>query len=183
MSTEVARAASKECLESRLATQLARVPPLPFVLGVLAARGIVGRPLRLPGARVVGALCLFVGVGLDAWSIRTQLRAGTSPLPDGRHTRLVTWGPYAYSRNPIYVAHTLVALGVGLLWTRSAWAVLGAALGWYVSDRVTVPLEEAALAEQFGAEFESYRGRVGRWWGSPGWGSPGWGSPGSGATK
>lgn len=161
-----ARGEAAQCLERRVLRQIARVPPLPFVLGVLAARGIVGRPLRLPGARALGALCLVGGLALDAWSIATQLRAGTSPVPDGKHTRLVTWGPYAYSRNPIYIAHTLVALGVGLLWTRSAWAILGAALGWYVSDRVTIPLEEAALAEQFGAEFESYRGRVGRWLGS-----------------
>ncbi len=147
---------------------IVRVPPAPFIVGVLGAWLLAkwGR-LRLPLARALGWTLIVGGLALDGWSIATQYRAGTSPLPDGKHTALVTWGPYARTRNPIYLAHTLVALGAGLVSTRSAWAFLGAAGAWFVTDRVTVPAEEAALEGLFGEEFERYRARVGRWWGRP----------------
>ena len=165
------RLASREHLRPivrTVAPVIVRAPPVPFVGGVLAAWVLAkwGR-LRVPFARAFGWMLIVAGLALDAWSIATQYRAGTSPVPGGKHTALVTWGPYAWTRNPIYVAHTLVALGVGLVWTRSAWALVTAAGAWCITDRVTVPAEEAALEELFGADFERYRGRVGRWWGRP----------------
>lgn len=167
----VRRLASREHLEPivRSVTPIiVRAPPTPFVAGVVVAWLLAtwGR-LRLPFARAVGWMLIVGGLGLDAWSIITQYRAGTSPVPSGRHTVLVTWGPYAHTRNPIYIAHTMVALGVGLVWTRSAWAILAAAGAWFATDRVTVPAEEVALERLFGDEFKRYRGRVARWWGRP----------------
>lgn len=145
---------------------LARVPPMPFVAAVILVRCVARWcPWRVSGARAIGVALVLGGLALDGWAILTQVRAGTSPVPDGRHTRLVTWGPYAYSRNPIYIAHTLVALGAALVWTRSAWAVLGAACAWFVTDRVTVPIEERALEAGFPTEYAAYRRSVGRWWG------------------
>lgn len=142
------------------------MPPTPFVLGV-ALTWLMQRafPLGVALARPVGVLLLGAGVALDGWSIATQVGAGTSPVPAGQHSRLVTWGPYAWSRNPIYIAHGLVSLGLGLALWRSGWALLVAGLAWVVTDRVTVPVEEAELARLFGAEFEAYSADVGRWWG------------------
>lgn len=165
----VRRLASREHLESvvRAATPaIVRVPPSPFIVGVFGAWVLSrwGR-LRVPFARALGWVLIVAGLALDGWSIATQYRAGTSPVPDGKHTALVTWGPYAWTRNPIYIAHTLVALGVGLVWTRSAWALVTAAGAWSITNRVTVPAEEATLEGLFEDEFERYRGRVGRWWG------------------
>jgi len=163
----VARARLERVVRAATPT-IVRVPPTPFVAAVLGAWLLAqwGR-LRLPFARGLGWLLIVAGLALDGWAIVTQYRAGTSPLPGGKHTVLVTWGPYAWTRNPIYIAHTLVAIGVGLAWTRSAWALLAAAGAWFVTDRVTVPAEETALEGLFGAEYERYRGRVGRWWDRP----------------
>jgi protein-S-isoprenylcysteine O-methyltransferase Ste14 len=143
-----------------------RLPPLPFVLAIALA-GVLARGVRarVPFARPLGVLLLGAGVALDAWSIATQLRAGTSPVPAGPHSRLVTWGPYAWSRNPIYIAHALVAAGLGMTLWRSGWAFLGAALAWKAADRWIVPAEEEQLASLFGAEYEAYSAKVGRWWG------------------
>lgn len=154
----------------RVITRLvSRVPPLPFALAVVLT-WLLQRvlPLSVPFGWPLGLLLLGAGVGLDGWAIVTQLRAGTSPVPAGQHSRLVTWGPYRWTRNPIYIAHTLVVLGVGLAMWHSGWALFGAALAWAVADRVTVPIEETELARLFGAEFAAYTGRVGRWWGAPG---------------
>ncbi len=151
-----------------MTTLLVQAPPTPFVLGV-ALTGLLQRafPLGVPLARPSGVVLLVSGVALDGWSIATQVRAGTSPVPAGQHSRLVTWGPYGWSRNPIYIAHGLVALGLGLTLWRSGWAFLAAGLAWLATDRLTVPVEEVELARLFGADFEAYTGRVGRWWGGP----------------
>lgn len=147
---------------------LAQVPPLPFAIGLVAAWLANRRwPLRLPRGRAVGAVVLGAGLALDGWSIATQLRAGSSPMPSMERSTLVTSGPYAVSRNPIYVAHSLVTLGLGLTLLRTAWALAGVALAWAATDRWTVPFEEEQLRARFGQEYESYSKRVGRWIGPP----------------
>ena len=145
---------------------LAQGPPLPFVIALVVAWLVQRRwPLRVPRGRALGAVVLAGGVALDGWAIAAQRRAGSSPLPSTERSTLVTSGPYAQSRNPIYLAHTLVTLGLGLTLWRTGWALVAAAAGWWATDRWTVPFEEQQLAGVFGAEYESYLRRVGRWWG------------------
>jgi protein-S-isoprenylcysteine O-methyltransferase Ste14 len=81
---------------------------------------------------------------------------------------LVTAGPYAYVRNPLYLANFVTALGFTIAFTgavsrarRAALAAfgLGTMLGVYA---VIVPLEEAYLRETFGSAFEEYARRVPR---------------------
>ena len=69
--------------------------------------------------------------------------------------RLITTGPYARVRNPIYsgMFGMLIATGLAL----SAWygIVLGALLFW-IGTIIRVKVEEKLLRETFGAEFEAY---------------------------
>lgn len=148
---------------------LGAVPPLPFVAAVAVAWALDALwPVDVPLGRPAGVAILVAGVALDGWSIATMLRAGTSPVPSRATSRVVTWGPYAWSRNPIYVAHGLVALGLGLALWGTAWALLGAALAWWATNRWTAPFEEEQLSRLFGAEYEAYSKAVGRWWGRDG---------------
>lgn len=75
--------------------------------------------------------------------------------------RLVTSGPYALSRNPMYVGWALAQLGIGLV-TGSGWTVatLPAVGLWIHRDVVR---EEHRLQESFGDEYERYSERVGRY--------------------
>jgi protein-S-isoprenylcysteine O-methyltransferase Ste14 len=75
--------------------------------------------------------------------------------------QLVTSGPYALSRNPMYVGWALAHLGIGLA-TGSGWtlATLPAAGLWIHRDVVR---EEHRLHESFGDEYERYSERVGRY--------------------
>jgi protein-S-isoprenylcysteine O-methyltransferase Ste14 len=85
--------------------------------------------------------------------------AGSTDLakPEG----LVTSGPYAVSRNPMYVGWNLLQLGIGLAggsgWVVAMVPVVGAAL------HRDVVREERRLAEKFGDEYERYAAKVGRY--------------------
>lgn len=73
-----------------------------------------------------------------------------------RH-QLITSGPYKYLRNPSYTAVLVILMGLGLgigNWL-SILVLLAAGVLAYVS-RVAL-VEERALVEQFGKEFQDYK--------------------------
>src|SRR5688572_21223083 len=87
-------------------------PPLiyagPLALGLLLNALI---PIRFLPASVTWLLGLpLIGGGLvvGAAAVRTMQRAGTNVNPNEPATALVTDGPFRFSRNPIYLAFTLL---------------------------------------------------------------------------
>jgi protein-S-isoprenylcysteine O-methyltransferase Ste14 len=76
---------------------------------------------------------------------------------------LVTAGPYAFTRNPIYLGNFL--MGFGLIVISDAFAVLPFFVALFVLQyRLIVRGEESFLAERFGLEYDFYRRTVPRWW-------------------
>jgi protein-S-isoprenylcysteine O-methyltransferase Ste14 len=119
-------------------------------------------PFFAPGHRMaqIGALsCVAVGLALRAWG------GGCA----GRHTRtaeieaprLVTDGPFAYVRNPIYTGTMCLGFGMAAL-IGDPWAYLLAALAFAFLYLSIVPAEEEFLSRQFGAAYERYRAEVPR---------------------
>lgn len=84
--------------------------------------------------------------------------------PDGfaqPPVRLVTTGPYALSRNPMYLGHLLFLAGLALA-TGSRIAAAGLVWQAYrLGDRVAV--DEERLERIFGDEYRDYVRRVPRW--------------------
>ena len=112
--------------------------------------------------RNIGGLVVGMGVALDLWAILTMRRANTNILPHRAADRLVTWGPFAFTRNPIYVGNTLVMLGAGF-WFGNLWFVLFGLVGAFVVDRLAIRREELHLAALFGDRWMEYSSRVPRW--------------------
>jgi protein-S-isoprenylcysteine O-methyltransferase Ste14 len=77
--------------------------------------------------------------------------------PDG----LVTTGPYAFSRNPMYLAHLLFLGGLACALRSPLTAALGAGQALTLVRHVRI--DEARLTRLFGADYADYRARVGRW--------------------
>jgi protein-S-isoprenylcysteine O-methyltransferase Ste14 len=99
---------------------------------------------------------LLAGLWLGAWAVRAA--AGVNlERPD----QLVDGGPYAFSRNPMYLAWTLGYVGIALV-ASTAWPLLllPAVL---VVTQVVVMGEERSLERQFGAAYESYKHSVRRY--------------------
>lgn len=103
---------------------------------------------------------------LSTSAVRQFRRRGTTvnPAEPTRASVLVTTGPNAISRNPMYVGLTgmLVANAV----RRGSWrALLPLAAFAVVMDRVQVKAEETALLARFGDDYEAYCAAVPRWLG------------------
>jgi len=81
-------------------------------------------------------------------------------------TRLVTEGIYRWSRNPIFVGWALVLVGIGLVCESGM--VLLLTLVFWVSYRLSLPLEEELLGRFYGEAYETYRRHTHRYFGPPG---------------
>lgn len=117
---------------------------------VWVAGGFLDVAIRMTGLAAILA-CIFG----RAWC---ALHVG------GRKNRqLVTDGPYAYTRNPLYLFSAIGAGGVGLCFgSLVLGAVLFAAVA--VAFHFVIAREEPTLRRLFGDAFEAYRNRVPRFW-------------------
>lgn len=141
-------------------------PPLIPITMLLVAWLLDGRVSVVawePGPwRWAGLAVAVVGLVLMAWSIMHQFRRGTDPNPYGKTSALVTDGPYAFSRNPIYLADIIIQTGVGALFALE-WALLLLPVTWFGLWILVIRNEERYLADAFGDEYADYRQRVRRW--------------------
>jgi len=105
---------------------------------------------------VIGSLIIGTSVLLSLRRRRTSTSAGETP------SELVTGGAFRFSRNPYYLASAGLLLGVATL-TGSLLALLPPAVYVLVLNRFVIPVEERKLLDQFGDDYQQYRGSVGRW--------------------
>jgi protein-S-isoprenylcysteine O-methyltransferase Ste14 len=143
-----------------------------FVFGnrgaLLALPALALAALGKPGAFSIatGLPIAFAGEVVRMWAVGysgVTTRGDTVTAP-----ALVTAGPYAYVRNPLYVGNFLTAAGFAVAFTGKnsapvrialAGGALAAMLGVYA---VIVPHEEAYLRTTFGPAFDDYCARVPR---------------------
>jgi protein-S-isoprenylcysteine O-methyltransferase Ste14 len=141
-------------------------PPLVYFIAIVV--GLIGHAAlpqhlvpRTFGA-IAGLLLVLSAMGLFLSAVRTFKAAGT-PVPGNQPTtRIVHAGPYRFTRNPIYLAFTLLQLGVALLINSVALLItLIPAFG--LMTFVVIPREEAYLTARFGSEYARYKATVRRW--------------------
>lgn len=127
------------------------------IAGATALHWVIPKPMERGGvARFAGWISVVVGAALIVGSMRA---AGNVELE--RPDELVTHGPYARSRHPMYVGWTLIYGGISLV-TGNVWLVsLFPALLGLVHLETT--REEKELRSAFGAEYDEYRSRVRRY--------------------
>lgn len=144
-------------------------PPI-LTAAAVAAGWALGRVVPFPWpegtVRVLGAavgLCLVcAAVALVVVAARLMARHRTTILPTKAATTLLAEGPFARSRNPIYVADVMVLVGLGLL-LGEGWMLVLAPLLVVALTRLAIEREERHLAATFGPAFEAYRAKVPRW--------------------
>jgi protein-S-isoprenylcysteine O-methyltransferase Ste14 len=139
---------------------------LPWALSRLAPR--FGWAAGYPGTwNWLGLIPIAAGTAVLIWDFASGLaRAGELPERMQRLTAppfLMTTGPYAYTRNPMYVAELALWLGWATLF--GSLVILLGFLVLTVVIFLVVPWEERGLETQFGETYRQYQARVSRWLG------------------
>jgi protein-S-isoprenylcysteine O-methyltransferase Ste14 len=120
----------------------------------------VVRPWRLPWPAWIGQLggwpLLLAGLSLGAWAVRAAASVDLE-----RPSQLIDNGPYARSRNPMYVAWTVGYVGVALV-AGTVWPLLLLPVV-LMATQVVVLREERSLERRFGAAYRNYRISVRRY--------------------
>jgi protein-S-isoprenylcysteine O-methyltransferase Ste14 len=141
-------------------------PPIIYLtaalVGVLAQRAIPLPWLSGELIKVLGAALAIAALTLDVATFATFRKHKTTIMPNQAATNLITTGPFAWSRNPIYVANTALVLGAGLYFG-NLWLVGLAFVAAFVTQKLAIEREERHLSAKFGAAWESYSARVRRW--------------------
>jgi protein-S-isoprenylcysteine O-methyltransferase Ste14 len=141
-------------------------PPL-LLVGALTAATLLQLAIpfgfALPGyARLLGAAIVLAGLAFDVSAIVTMRHARANILPHRPATRLVTVGPFRYTRNPIYLGNVLLCAGLSLALS-NPWLCATGTLMAFAVDHLAIRREEIHLANQFGSDWERYKAATPRW--------------------
>lgn len=100
------------------------------------------------------ASCLF-----SLLAVRTLGKQWTYAARVIQGHELVTQGPYAIVRNPIYLGMFGMLLATGLVFS-PWWTLLGAVVFFLIGNQIRIRTEEKLLRETFGSQFDDYARRV-----------------------
>lgn len=145
--------------------------PVPWVFILTYLCGI-GLELVLPSSvhspetnltiTILGGVLFATGAAIAAWGWLIFHKARTTTVPGRASNKLITWGPYRFSRNPMYVGLIFAYLGeAGIL--HQVWPVLLLPLTVSYINWIVIPVEEARLKEVFELEYQAYCAKVRRW--------------------
>ncbi|WP_374602213.1 isoprenylcysteine carboxylmethyltransferase family protein [Arenimonas sp.] len=111
------------------------------------------------------ALALAVaGISLDLSGLVVFRKARTTinPLSPDKSTAIVQAGPYAFTRNPMYVGMALILLGYCVYLANAVSLVAVAIFCAYITAFQIIP-EERLLLRKFGDSYARYMQAVRRW--------------------
>jgi protein-S-isoprenylcysteine O-methyltransferase Ste14 len=136
---------------------------VPFLLGIVGHRvadytGLyVARPLEI----ALGLTGITIGLFFLLWSVAAFWFMGKgTPVPFASPTRLVTSGPFRYTRNPIKLGAILFYFGVGTIGDQMVTGLVMLAIGLLLGTIYHKGVEEKELLVRFGEEYSEYRNRT-----------------------
>jgi protein-S-isoprenylcysteine O-methyltransferase Ste14 len=115
-----------------------------------------------PPATYAGYLLIVFGAAMNLWTDALFKRHETTVKPYLEPSALITSGPFALSRHPMYLGMASVLLGVAVIHGTVVTFVFPAA---YVAlmELLFIPHEEESCVKAFGDAYHEYRRKVRRW--------------------
>lgn len=147
---------------------MVKLPPpiwMAIYLAIAAALSAAAGWPRPPGLPIawLGVALVVIGGALSVTAAMLFRREGTELNPTSpTNSKLVTSGPFRYSRNPMYLSLVVVSLGVAI-WI-GAWPMFLAPIATFVTANWGhIPFEEAKMRRQYGEAYDAYMRKVRRW--------------------
>lgn len=130
--------------------------PIPFLLVMV----VFARPTIVSLA--IGLVMVALGEAVRFWGV-SIVGAETRTTGTVGGTYLITTGPYAHVRNPLYLGNMIMYAGVGVMsMALFPWLLLAAMVWFYAQYALIISREEEYLAAHFGAAYQEYRKHVPR---------------------
>ena len=142
-------------------------PPLLYIGAFVSGAAVeifCSKPIVESGYALMYFGCFFLVVcaSFARWAFVTMRVLGTSANPRKQSVALSTSGPFAFSRNPIYLAMTGLYIGAATL-LNSWWPLIFLVPLLILMHWGVVLREERYLLAQFGESYASYKATVRRW--------------------
>lgn len=145
------------------------LPPI-LTLGMLVLCYVLGKIVPIGWAqqdvsvfmRSAGGALIAFAVMLDVWALLTFRKHSANIMPNKAATKLLTTGPFSFSRNPIYLANVLIVAGFGFA-LGSRWFLFGAVVLFFLLSEFVIKREEKHLEANFPQAWADYSQLVRRW--------------------
>ena len=134
-----------------------------FIFGFIFVSLKIDRLLNItdifPGwFNIILSLPVFsVALFLIGWSVQHFLKVKGTPVPFNPPPRLVTSGPYAYSRNPMLAGVFALLFGLGIFLESVSLLFIFTPLFIYANYWELKAIEEPELVKRLGEEYIEYR--------------------------
>jgi protein-S-isoprenylcysteine O-methyltransferase Ste14 len=132
-----------------------------YTLGVFVPLFWVPSPIKEP-LDVFGVVLIGIAAFIEITAMLEMRRAKTTIMPHKGSAKLVTSGPFSFTRNPIYFGNVILLFGLGLVF-ENIWFWLAALLCGALTQRLAILREEAHLQAKFPAAYLAYKKKVRRW--------------------
>jgi protein-S-isoprenylcysteine O-methyltransferase Ste14 len=116
----------------------------------------------MAGETALASVAVLIGLASNVLCLRAIRTLGKQWTYEARVIKgheLITGGPYAMVRNPIYLGMFGLMVSAGLVFT-TWWVLLVAIVVFLVGNEIRIRAEERLLRETFGDQFEEYAKRV-----------------------
>jgi len=149
------------------AAQVPVIPPviylIPLVIGLIIEYFLPFRILsNQETAEVIGWPLVVASILLGAWAMKTMRGAGESEDFREPTNKIVTAGPYAFTRNPMYVSLNMLYVGIAFL-VNTAWLILFWPFAFAFMYYKVILREEEYLEKKLGKEYSRYKSKVRRY--------------------
>jgi protein-S-isoprenylcysteine O-methyltransferase Ste14 len=114
------------------------------------------------GEIALATVAVALALASDLWCMRAIRVLGKQWTYEARVIKgheLITSGPYAVVRNPIYLGMFGLMVSTGLVFT-TWWSLVIAVVLFLVGNKIRIRAEERLLRETFGSQFDDYARRV-----------------------
>lgn len=114
-----------------------------------------------PSSYILAGVLFAFGCFWDGWSAFTQIKkGGGSTLPLYPTQKLLTRGPYAYSRNPLIFGSIILLIGVGMFFNSVFFTFVFLPLWVLLQVLYLKFIEEKELEEKFGQAYVDYKSKT-----------------------
>jgi protein-S-isoprenylcysteine O-methyltransferase Ste14 len=115
-----------------------------------------------PSISIVAGVLLIIGFMIRVWATLCFYEQSMSVIRLEPQKKLITDGPYSFSRNPLYLGGNVFIFLGAVLYLGSPSGIVLTAVAIAATD-LMIRREERQLAQTFGRQWISYKSHVRRW--------------------